>query len=32
MMVSDLCIGPIAARVDQQSMLEFNLFFTSDDS
>ena len=30
-MVSDLCIGPTAARMGQQSMLEINLFFMSDD-
>ena len=32
MTVSDLCIGPIAAHMDRQSMLEINLFFMSDGS
>ena len=31
-MVSDLCIGPTAALMDQQSLLKINLFFASDDS
>ena len=31
-MISDLCIGPTAALMGQQSMLKINLFFMSDDS
>ena len=30
-MVSDLCIGPTAALMDQQSLLKINLFFVSND-
>ena len=31
MILSDLCIGPTAALMDQQSLLKISLSFVSDD-